>query len=64
MSVIYSIGAKFAGSGIGTTAYYSVQGFYRHNMLCRLLCGSFRPTDIPDENICALGLLSGCHSFL
>ena len=58
MRVIYSIGAKFAGGGIGTTAYHGVRGLYRHGMLHRLLCGSFRPTEIPREKIRALGLLS------
>jgi len=58
MKVIYSIGAKFAGGGIGTTAYHAVRGFQRHGMLYRLLCGSYRPTDIPRQRIRALGLLS------
>lgn len=58
MQVIYSIGARFAGGGIGTTAYYGVRGLYRHGMLHRLLCGSFRPTEIPREKIRALGPLS------
>ena len=58
MRVIYSIGAKFAGGGIGTTAYHGVRGLHRHGMLHRLLCGSFRPTEIPREKIRALGLLS------
>jgi glycosyltransferase involved in cell wall biosynthesis len=58
MRVIYSIGAKFAGGGIGTTAYHAVQGLYRHAVLHRLLCGSFRPTEIPREKIKTLGLPS------
>ena len=58
MRVIYSIGAKFAGGGIGTTAYHAVHGLHRHGMLYRLLCGSYRPTDIPVSQIRTLGLLS------
>jgi len=58
MRVIYSIGAKFAGGGIGTTAYHAVRGLHRHGMLYRLLCGSYRPTEIPVEQIRAMGLLS------
>ncbi|MCS7179000.1 MAG: glycosyltransferase family 4 protein [Anaerolineae bacterium] len=56
MRVIYSIGSKFAGGGIGTTAYHAVRGLYRRGMLQRLLCGAFRPTEIPRENIRAVGL--------
>jgi len=56
--VIYSIGAKFAGGGIGTTAYYGALGLYRHEMLHRLLCGSYRPSEIPPGKIKALGFPS------
>ncbi len=56
--VIYSIGAKFAGSGIGTTAYYGALGLHRHGMLKKVLCGSFRPSEIPSDRIKALGLPS------
>ncbi len=58
MRVVYSIGAKFAGGGIGTTAYHGVRGLHRHGMLHRLLCGSFRPTEIPRGKIRAMGLPS------
>ena len=58
MKVIYSIGARFAGGGIGTTAYHAVRGLHRQGMLQRLLCGSFRPTEIPRQKIRALGLPS------
>lgn len=54
--VIYSIGSNFAGGGIGTTAYHAVRGLHRHGMLHRLLCGSFRPTEIPREKIRSVGL--------
>jgi glycosyltransferase involved in cell wall biosynthesis len=56
MRVVYSIGATFAGGGIGTTAYHGVRGLYRHGMLARLLCGSYRSTEIPSSLIRAAGL--------
>lgn len=56
LGVIYSIGSKFAGGGIGTTAYHAVRGLHRHKMLKRLLCGHYRPTEIPREKIRSLGL--------
>lgn len=55
--VIYSIGSKFAGGGIGTIAYHAVRGLYRHGVLQRLLCGAYRPTEIPKEKIRSVGLL-------
>lgn len=58
MKVIYSIGAKFAGGGIGTIAYHAVRGLHRHGLLHYLLCGSFRPTEISREKIKAVGLPS------
>jgi len=58
MKVIYSIGVRFAGGGIGTIAYHAVRGLHRHGMLHRLLVGSYRPTEIPREKIRSLGLPS------
>ena len=58
MKVIYSIGARFAGGGIGTVAYHAVRGLHQHGMLHRLLVGSYRPTEIPRERIRSLGLAS------
>lgn len=58
MRVLYAIGARFAGGGIGTIAYQAVRGLHQHGMLHRLLCGSFRPTEIPRERIRAMGLPS------
>jgi glycosyltransferase involved in cell wall biosynthesis len=58
MKVVYAIGAKFAAGGIGGIAYQEARGLYRRGMLQRLLCGSFRPTEIPRERIQALGLTS------
>jgi len=54
--VLYSIGSKFGGGGIGTTAYYGALGLYRHGMLQRVLCGSYRLGEIPPEKIRAVGL--------
>ncbi|MDW8054133.1 MAG: glycosyltransferase family 4 protein [Anaerolineae bacterium] len=56
MQVIYSIGSKFAGSGIGTIAYYSVRGLHRQGLLHRVLCGAFKDTEIPRSKIRAIGL--------
>jgi len=56
--VIYSIGVRFAGGGIGSIAYHAVRGLHRHGLLHRLLCGSYRATEIPEARIHALGLLS------
>lgn len=58
MGVIYSIGAKFAGGGIGRTAFHAVHGLYLHDLLQRLICGSYLPSDIPEEKIRSLGLPS------
>ncbi|MDQ7028613.1 MAG: hypothetical protein Q9O62_01920, partial [Ardenticatenia bacterium] len=55
MRVIYSIGVKFAGGGIGSIAYHAVRGLHRHDLLYRLLCGSYRATEIPEARIRALG---------
>ena len=56
--VLYSIGVRFAGGGIGNVAHHGVSGLYRHGMLRRLLCGSYRSTEIPDACIRSLGPLS------
>nr|WP_290667698.1 glycosyltransferase family 4 protein [Ardenticatena sp.] len=58
MRVLYSIGVKFAGGGIGSIAYQEVRALYQHQALTRLLCGSYRPTDIPADHIKAWGMLS------
>jgi glycosyltransferase involved in cell wall biosynthesis len=56
MRVIYAIGAKFAGGGFGTTAYHGARTIHAHGMLRRLLCGAYRPTEIPSDLIRAFGL--------
>ncbi|MCL4266205.1 MAG: glycosyltransferase family 4 protein [Anaerolineae bacterium] len=58
MRVIYSNGARFAGGGIGNTAYHAVRGLHRHQQLYKLLCGSYRPTEIPSPQIRSLRYLS------
>ena len=55
-SVIYSFGNKFAGAGMGTTAYYGARELYRHGLVQRLLCGAYAPTEIPAKVIRAVGL--------
>lgn len=51
MDVIYSIGSKFAGGGIGNVAYYAVRGIYRHGYLKRLICTSYSKTEIDPRKI-------------
>ncbi len=58
MRVLYSTGARFAGGGIGNTSYHAVRGIYRHGALQRLLCGSYRQTEIPADRIKSMGLVS------
>lgn len=58
MRIIYSNGARIAGGGIGTTAYHAVRGLHRHQCLHKLLCGSYRPTEIPPQKIHSLGYVS------
>ncbi len=54
--VVYSIGVRFAGGGIGTTAWHAVQGIHSHHMLHRLLCSSAVPTEVPANRIRQMGL--------
>ncbi|MDD5467275.1 MAG: glycosyltransferase family 4 protein [Anaerolineales bacterium] len=58
MSIIYSIGARFGGGGIGNTAHHAVKGYQRNNLLHTLLCGSYLPTEIPSGKIKSIGLLN------
>lgn len=44
--VVYSIKARFAGSGIGTTSYNAVKGIFQADRLKRLICSSFAPNEI------------------
>ena len=51
MEVTYSIGSKFAGVGIGNTAYHAVRGIYRHDCLKRLFCLDYAETEIDKRKI-------------
>jgi len=46
VQVVYSIAAKFAGGGIGTTSYNAVRGIARHQYLKKLFCTSQAPNEI------------------
>jgi glycosyltransferase involved in cell wall biosynthesis len=56
--VVYSLGAKVGGPGIGTTAHHAVRGLVRHGLLQRLLCGARGALEIPAHRIRSLGLPS------
>lgn len=58
MSVVYSIGAKVGGGGIGRTASYAVEGLYKQGLLAQLLCGSFVSMTIPEDMVRSFGLAS------
>ena len=54
MRVVYSIGSKLAGGGIGNTAYHAASGIDRAGALERLFCLGREPTEIPDGRITSL----------
>ena len=54
MRVVYSIGSKLAGGGIGTTAYHAVRGIFRAGHLARVICLGYEPTEIPGDLIRSL----------
>jgi glycosyltransferase involved in cell wall biosynthesis len=56
MRVLYAIGSRFGGGGFGTTAYYGARALHARGLLQRLLCGTYRPTEIPSGLIRAFGL--------
>ena len=58
MKIIYSIGSKLAGGGIGNVAYHTVKAMHASNLLYRLLCGDYHLAEIPSEKIHALGKLN------
>ena len=58
MKAIYALGARFAGGGIGSTAYHAVGGLYEQGLLQRLLAGSAAPSGIPRDRVRELGLPS------
>ncbi|HPD17373.1 MAG TPA: glycosyltransferase family 4 protein [Planctomycetota bacterium] len=51
MRVVYSIGSRLAGGGIGTTAYHAARGIWRAGHLTRLFCLGYEPNDIPADLI-------------
>lgn len=55
MRVVYAVGARLAGGGIGTTAYHAAAGIWRAGALIRLLVSSARPTPIPSSLIRSMG---------
>lgn len=55
MRVLYAVGARLAGGGIGTTAYHAAAGIWRAGALVRLLVSSYRPTPIPADIIHSMG---------
>jgi len=55
MQVLYSIGVKFAGGGIGSIAYQEARALSTRHVLARLLCGAYQPSDIPTTLIKAMG---------
>lgn len=55
MHVLYSIGARLAGGGIGNTAYHGAAGLWRHQLLRKVYCGSAASTDIPAKLIAQWG---------
>lgn len=57
MRIIYSIDAKFGGSGIGWIAYNAVAGIYRAGHLARLFVNSNAQTTIPRALIRQWGIL-------
>ncbi|NQT52316.1 glycosyltransferase family 4 protein [bacterium] len=54
MRVIYSIGSRLAGGGIGNTAYHAARGIHRAGHLRRLYCLGREPTEIPDDAVRSL----------
>lgn len=55
MRVVYAVGARLAGGGIGTTAYYAAAGIWRAGALTRLLVSSARPIPIPSSLVRSMG---------
>ncbi len=57
MKVVYSIGAKFGGAGVGNTAFHAVAGIYRDGLLTRLFVSSNAQHLIPDSLIRQWGII-------
>lgn len=48
MKIVHSIGAKFAGDGIGYIAYQLVSGIYKRGYLKKVIAPDFVPSEIDD----------------
>jgi glycosyltransferase involved in cell wall biosynthesis len=64
MNVIYSIAARFGGTGIGKTAYNAALGIHRADVLKRLFVGSNAQREIPSTFIDEWGAISRGVKFL
>jgi glycosyltransferase involved in cell wall biosynthesis len=62
--IVYSIAARFGGSGIGYTAYQAVTGIYRAGLLRRLLVSSNDQTVVPGRLLRHWGLAGRALKYL
>jgi len=51
MDVIYTIGAKLAGGGIGDTAYHAVKSIYKHGYLKKVYCLDCKEIEIEKKKV-------------
>ena len=51
MQIVYTVSAKFAGAGIGFTAYQFVRVIYRNGHLKKAIVGYEGPHDIPRDRV-------------
>lgn len=56
MQVVYSVGARLGGGGIGTTSYQAARCLYEKGVLRGLLASSFASSDISPPLIKSMGL--------
>jgi glycosyltransferase involved in cell wall biosynthesis len=54
MRVVYSIGSRLAGGGIGNTAWHAVRAIHEAGHLARLISLGHEPVDIPKELLTSL----------
>ncbi len=57
-SIVYSIGARLRGGGIGHTAYHAVMGLYRCGRLAYVLCSSAASVEFPSSYLRQMGMFS------
>lgn len=55
--MIYSVGARLGGGGIGDAGHNAARGIYRQGYLHRLLVSSVKRTDIPPRLIRSMGFM-------